>query len=135
MNKRLIALALASVLLFAACGGSDEGGEPIEGQVEEVLAAFALGFHQIIGVLQAQPVAFGQPEKTGKPQVRVRGNAPCAVDNGMDAVRRHGEDDRLGGSISLIVDRRAGGVGHRHLLPKRRIELEALERADELAVG
>lgn len=32
MNKRLIALAVASVLLFAACGGSDEGGESIEGQ-------------------------------------------------------------------------------------------------------
>jgi len=32
VNKRLIALALASVLLLAACGGSDEGGESIEGQ-------------------------------------------------------------------------------------------------------
>lgn len=32
MTKRLLALALASALCLGACGGSDEGGESIEGQ-------------------------------------------------------------------------------------------------------
>jgi plastocyanin len=32
VNKRFIALALAGVAVFAACGGSDEGGGSIEGQ-------------------------------------------------------------------------------------------------------
>jgi plastocyanin len=32
VNRRLIALALASVAVLAACGGSDGGGESIEGQ-------------------------------------------------------------------------------------------------------
>jgi plastocyanin len=36
VNKRLIALALAGVAVFAACGGSDEGGDSIEGQDVEV---------------------------------------------------------------------------------------------------
>jgi plastocyanin len=36
VNKRLIALALASVAVFASCGGSDDGGESIEGQDVEV---------------------------------------------------------------------------------------------------
>lgn len=32
MTRRLLALAMASALFIAACGGSDEGGESIEGQ-------------------------------------------------------------------------------------------------------
>ncbi len=32
MTRRLLALALASALCLGACGGSDEGGESIEGQ-------------------------------------------------------------------------------------------------------
>lgn len=32
MTRKLLALALASVLFLAACGGSDEGGDSIEAQ-------------------------------------------------------------------------------------------------------
>ena len=47
----------------------------------------------VVGILQAQKIAFRQPEELTQTQVRIGGNIACPLDDGVNPVARHA--DRL----------------------------------------